>query len=90
MSPPARPPAAAGSRTSQLSRRILAAAGLPSDPGQPAAGLAGAGPPRPGPSDVANADVSKDLLGTDCREEGHQRALTSAPVAPVAHPPGAR
>ena len=86
MSPPARPQAAANSRTSRLSRRILAAAGTPSGPGQPAARHAGAGPPRPGPSDVATEDMSQDLLGTDCREEGHQRALAGAPVAPVAHP----
>ena len=86
MSPPARPQAAANSRTNRLSRRILAAAGTPSDPGQPAARHAGAGPPRPGPSDVTTEDMSQDLLGTDCREEGHQRALASAPVAPVAHP----
>ena len=87
MSPPAQPRATAGSLTSRLSRRILAAAGSPSDPGQPAAGRAGAGPPRPGPPDLATEDVSQDLLDTDCRAEGHQRALTSAPVAPVARPP---
>ena len=86
MSPPARPQAAANSRPSRLSQRILAATGTPSDPGQPTARHAGAGPPRPGPSDVATEDMSQDLLGTDCRKEGHQRALASAPVALVAHP----
>ena len=87
MSPPAQPRATAGSRTSRLSRRILVAAGSPSDPGHPAAGRAGAGPPQPGPPDLATEDVSQDLLDTDCRAEGHQQALTSAPVAPVAQPP---
>ena len=47
--PPARPQAAAKGRTSQLSRRVLAATGTPSDPGQPAAGHASAGPPGPAP-----------------------------------------
>ena len=87
MSSPARPQAAASSPTSRLSRRIRAAAGTPSDPGQPAAGHAGAEPPRPGPSDVATDEMSHDVSGTDCREEAHQRALTSTPVAPVAPPP---
>ena len=67
-------------------RRVLAATGTPGDPGQPAAGHAGAGPPRPGPSDVAAESVSQDLLGADCREEGHQQALASAPGAPAARP----
>ena len=86
VSPPARPRAAAKGRTSQLSRRVLAATGTPSDPGQPAAGHASAGPPRPGPSKVAAESVSQDLLGADCREEGHQQALASAPEAPAARP----
>ena len=86
MSPPARPRAAAKGRTSQLSRRVLAATGTPSDPGQPAAGHASTGPPRPGPSAVAAEGVSQDLLGADCREEGHQQALASAPEAPAARP----
>ena len=86
LSPPARPRAAAKGRTSQLSRRVLAATGTPSDPGQPATGHPSAGPPRPGPSDVAAEGLSQDLLGADCREEGHQQALASAPEAPAARP----
>ena len=65
---------------------VLATTGTPSDPGQPAAGHASAGPPRPGPSDVAAESVSQDLLGADCREEGHQQALASALGAPAARP----
>ena len=87
MSPPARPRATAGGQPSRLSRRLLAVAGSPGDPGQPAAGRAGAGPPRPGPPELATENISQDLLDTDSRAEGHQRALTSAPVAPVARPP---
>ena len=49
-------------------------------------GMPAQGPPRPGPSDVAAESVSQDLLGADCREEGHQRALASAPGAPAARP----
>ena len=87
MSPPAQPRATAGGRTSRLSRRTLAAAGSHGDPGQPAAGRAAAVPLRPGPPDFETEDMSQDLLDTDCRAEGHQRALTSTPVAPVARPP---
>ena len=86
MSPPARPRAAAKGRTSQLSPRLLAATGTPSDPGQPAAGHPSAGPARPGPSDVAAEGASQDLLGADCREEGHKQAVASAPEAPAARP----
>ena len=86
MSPPARPRAAATGLAGRLSRRVLAATRTPSEPGQPAAGHASAGPPRPGPSDVAAESASQDLLGADCREEGHQRALASAPGAPAARP----
>ena len=87
MSPLARPRATAGGQPSRLSRRLLAVAGSPSDPGQLAAGRAGAGPPPARPPGFGNENISQDLLDTDTRAEGHQRALTSAPVAPVARPP---
>ena len=86
MSPPARPRATAGGQPSRLSRRLLAVAGSPGDPGQPAAGRAGAGPPRPAPPELATDNISQDLLDTDSRAEGHQRALTSAARRLLASP----
>ena len=47
---------------------------------------ADAGPPRPGPPELTAEDVSQDLLNTVDRAEGHQRAPTSAPAAPMARP----
>ena len=85
VTPPARPRAAAKGRTSQLSRRILAATGTPSDPGQPAAGHASAGPPRPGPSDVATGPLGRRLPGGGPSASPRQR-----PRGPCVPPPGAR
>ena len=85
--PPAQPRATADSRTSRLRRRILAAPGSPSDPDPSDTAHANARPPRPGTPEWAAEDVSQDLMDTDDRANGPQRALTSAPAAPMARPP---
>ena len=66
MSPRARPRLATDGRTSQLCRRILAAAGSTRGPDQPAAAHAQAGPPRPGSPDLAAEDVLRGFRDVRC------------------------
>ena len=87
MSPRAQPRVTSDGRTSRLRRRILAAAGSPSGPDQPATAHAEAGPPWPGPPELVAEDVSQDLLDSHVCAQGPQQALASAPPAAVAHPP---